>query len=95
MIEKRLIDVDSLINELEFLARHEDPWRQSAILGIAAYIRGLPIVEDVSVRHELMEAVSLLEKNYERGLVSDYVNNPVAWALHQTWKQVDEGTDNG
>lgn len=47
------------------------------------------------VRPELRKAVKLLEKNYERGLNSEFVRDPVAWALYQTWRQMDGGDDNG
>lgn len=54
-----------------------------------------PKADVVPVCHELRKAVELLEKNYQRGLNSDFVHNPVAWALYQTWKQMDGGADNG
>ena len=34
----RLIDADSLIEDLEFLAKHEDSFRQSVILGVVHVI---------------------------------------------------------
>lgn len=54
-----------------------------------------PTAEVEPVRHELRKAVKLLMKNYDRGLNSDYVRNPVAWALYQTWKEMDGGAGNG
>ena len=33
--------------------------------------------------------VNLLEANYERAQKLEYVRNPLAWALYQTWKEVD------
>lgn len=35
----RLIDADSLIEDLEFLAKHEDDFRQSVILGVVYLIK--------------------------------------------------------
>lgn len=35
----RLIDADSLIEDLEFLAKHEDSFRQSVILGVVHVIK--------------------------------------------------------
>lgn len=35
----RLIDADSLIKDLEFLAKHEDSFRQSVILGVVHIIK--------------------------------------------------------
>lgn len=35
----RLIDADSLIEDLEFLAKHEDSFRQSVILGVVHLIK--------------------------------------------------------
>lgn len=54
----------------------------------------LPAAEVEPVRPELRKAVKLLMKNYDRGLNSDYVRNPVAWALYQTWREMDGGADN-
>lgn len=51
--------------------------------------------EKAEVRPELRKAVKLLGENYERGVNSGYVDNPAAWALYQTWKQIDGGADNG
>lgn len=45
-----------------------------------------------TLRPELQKAIELLEKNYERGLGRDFVRDPVAWALYQTWKEIDGGT---
>lgn len=38
----------------------------------------------------LEEAKSLLDKEYERAKNLDYVINPLAYALYQTWKKVDK-----
>lgn len=35
----RPIDADSLIDDLEFLAKHEDSFRQSVILGVVHVIK--------------------------------------------------------
>ena len=35
----RLIEADSLIEDLEFLAKHEDSFRQSVILGVVYFIK--------------------------------------------------------
>lgn len=39
---------------------------------------------------ELKKAINLLEANYDRGQKLEYVQNPLAWALYQTWKEVDQ-----
>lgn len=44
-----------------------------------------------SEKVRLQKAVKLLNRNCERGLSNDYVRDPVAWALYQTWKQMNGG----
>ena len=34
-------------------------------------------------------AIKLLKEHYERAKKLEYVHNPVAFALYQTWKEVD------
>lgn len=50
------------------------------------YVRELPAADVAPVRHELQKAVKMLANNYERGLNSDFVRDPLAWVLYQTWK---------
>ena len=38
----------------------------------------------------LEQAIELLEKEYERAKKIDYVQKPLAWALHQVWKVADK-----
>lgn len=37
----------------------------------------------------LEKAVKLLEEKYEQAKNMEYVQKPLAWALYQTWKEVD------
>lgn len=37
----------------------------------------------------LEKAVNLLEEKYEQARKMEYVQKPLAWALFQTWKEVD------
>lgn len=37
----------------------------------------------------LEKAVKLLEEKYEQAQKMEYVQKPLAWALYQTWKEVD------
>lgn len=46
------------------------------------------------VRPELRKSLRVLEMNYERGLNSEIARDPLAWALYQTWKEIDGGADN-
>ena len=46
---KRLIDANRMLNNIELLARHEDTFRQSVILGVAQTIRNFPTVNAVEV----------------------------------------------
>lgn len=45
----RLIDADSLIEDLEFLAKHEDNFRQSVILGIVHTVKAQKTIDAVEV----------------------------------------------
>lgn len=47
--EKPLIDVNSLIEDLELLAKHEDSLRQSVILGVVHTIKARSTVDAVEV----------------------------------------------
>ena len=38
----------------------------------------------------LEDAIKLLKKDYERAQSMEYVKNPIAWALYQTWKEADK-----
>lgn len=44
----------------------------------------------VEVLKELRPAVRLLCKEYERAKKNPTVRNPIAYALYQTWKAVDD-----
>ena len=37
----------------------------------------------------LEKAVKLLEEKYDQAQKMEYVQKPLAWALYQTWKEVD------
>ena len=37
----------------------------------------------------LQQAIKLLEINYELAKQMDFVRNPLAYALYQTWKKAD------
>lgn len=89
------IDKQKLIDILEARADMAIPDYKPVLLNIAKLVQLLPTAEVEPVRPELRKAVKLLTKNYDRGLNSDYVRNPVAWALHQTWREMDGGADNG
>ena len=41
----------------------------------------------------LEKAVKLLEAKYEQAKKMEYVQKPLAWALHQVWKEVDSEKD--
>lgn len=40
---------------------------------------------------KLDNAIKYLHKQYDKALKMDYVKNPLAWALYQTWQYVDKG----
>jgi hypothetical protein len=39
---------------------------------------------------ELDKAIIFLREQYERAQRIEYINDPLAWALYQTWRHVDE-----
>lgn len=43
----------------------------------------------IEIPDELRNAVIFLKTMYGTALNSPYVKNKVAWAIYQTWKQVD------
>jgi len=43
----------------------------------------------------LEEAIEILKKNYDKAKQLKYINNPLAWALYQTWKEADRCGDMG
>ena len=40
---------------------------------------------------DIESAIKYLHKQYDKALKMDYIKNPLAWALYQTWKYVDKG----
>lgn len=83
----RYIDKDLLISDLKSL--DESKWLE--YMGVFDVINSQPESDIARFGLELRKAVRLLEKNYEKGLNSDYVNDPIAWALYQTWEEMDGG----
>ena len=47
--EKQLIYVNTLVKDLELLAKHEDSFRQSVILGVVQTVKAHPTVDAVEV----------------------------------------------
>lgn len=86
------------IDKAEFvgarLTSSEQQLRFREMTGTEAYneflrlVNETPAADVAPVRRELRKAVKLLEKNYERGLNSEFVRDPLAWALYQTWSDV-------
>lgn len=44
---------------------------------------------------ELDKAIQFLREQYERAQRIEDINNPLAWALYQTWRHVDEPPKEG
>lgn len=40
---------------------------------------------------KLDNAIKYLQEQYDKALKIEYIKNPLAWALFQTWKYVDKG----
>lgn len=51
MANKRLIDANALAKDLELLAKHEDSFRQSVILGVVHTVKAQPTVDAEPVVH--------------------------------------------
>ena len=76
--EKRLIDANALLEEQRIMYHY-------------SRIENAPTVDAVEVPDEdLLQAVKLLIKQYQRSKNADYVHSPVAHALFHTWKHVDK-----
>ena len=59
--------------------------------GARKLIAEAPAEDVMPVVKELRTAVKLLHKEYERAKKSPFVRNPLAYALYQTWKAVENG----
>ena len=57
----------------------------------------LPLIAESKVETTLSgdikldKAIKYLHEQYDKALKMDYVKNPLAWALYQTWRYVDKG----
>ena len=81
----RLIDA----YKLEDLMRSNSA-RYHHVDDVIAAIAGQPTVDAVEVSDgELLKSIKLFIKQYEQAKDSEFVQNPVAYALYHTWKQVD------
>lgn len=43
------------------------------------------------MRIDIESAIKYLHEQYDKALKMDYIKNPLAWALYQTWRYVDKG----
>ena len=50
---------------------------------------------EVMSNRELETAIQFLREQYERAKKIDFIHNPLAWALYQTWRHVDEPPKEG
>ena len=83
---KRIIDAFSLTTHLA-KKNAKRPLQYDDVLAIIANEKTVKAVE-VSDR-ELLKAIKLFVKQYEQSKDYDFVQNPIAYALYHTWKQVD------
>lgn len=44
---------------------------------------------------KLIKAINMLIDEYEKAAKQDRIHDPVAYALHQVWKQADREARNG
>ena len=40
---------------------------------------------------DIESAIKYLHEQYDKALKMDYIKNPLAWAIYQTWRYVDKG----
>ena len=94
MTEKRLIDANVVLEKQCAVGICDAVGNQYGCADVVFVedIIHTPTVDAVEVEDkELLKAIKLLIKQYDRSKASDYVHDPVAHALYHTWKQVDEG----
>ena len=63
--------------------------------GLARKLDEIPAADVAEVVKELRAAVRFLHKEYERAKKNPIVRNPIAYALYQTWKAVDDCENGG
>lgn len=68
----RLIDADALAENLELLAKYEDNWRQSVVLGVASTIRNTKTIDAVPVtetelKHLINDTITYIWRLEDRG----------------------------
>ena len=84
--KKRMINAYALTIHLE-KKNAKRPLQYDDVLAVIADEKTVDAVEVID--KELLRAVKMLIKQYERSKQSEYVHSPVAHALFHTWKQVD------
>ena len=73
--------------QIIYMAEEIERYR-AKIRGLEAHIRGIPSIEE---RQDelLLAALVRVTQEYERAKRLDYVRHPMAWALHEAWKQIE------
>ena len=74
-------------NQIIFLAEEIERYR-AKIRGLEDLLRGIP-PGDEKRDAQLSAALSRVAEEYERAKRLEYVRNPLAWALYETWKVID------
>ena len=69
-------------------------WDEGIEYGYAAAHRHLvDIIENLPSAQpsdsKIENAIRVLQSKYNKALSQDYIRNPIAWALYQTWKEFD------
>lgn len=59
--------------------------RNAGISDVISSIKNLP-----SAEYEYPEWAQEVERMYNKALTKPYIKNPLAWALHEVWKEYDE-----
>ena len=68
--------------------RYNEGWND-AIGRAEMEIENLPSAQP-ETDSNIENAIRVLQSKYNKALSNDYIHNPIAWALYQTWKGFDK-----
>ena len=84
------IEREALLNtEFHFEIVSDGGEEFAKVTDVVNFIEKFPAADVAPVVRKLQPAVRLLHKEYERANTNPVVRNPLAYALFQTWKAVE------
>lgn len=75
---------------LSFEGIPDDSIVGQAVRMIRETVERLPAEDVVEIAPDLREVVKILCEKYEKAKQTSFVRDPLAYALYQTWKSVEE-----